>query len=41
LGLKYYYQLCPAAEDLADPHTANLVVDAKEMEANLTRLLES
>lgn len=41
LRLKYYYQLCQAEGDLADPHTANLVVDAKEMEANLTRLLES
>lgn len=41
LGLKYYYQLCQAERDLADPHTADLVVSPKEMEANLDRLLEN
>lgn len=41
LKLRYYYQLCRAETDLADPHTADLVVDPKEMEMNLTRLLQS
>jgi len=41
LGLKYYYQLCPAERDFGEPHTADLVVSPKEMETNLTRLLES
>ncbi|HKV37284.1 MAG TPA: glycosyltransferase family 61 protein [Pyrinomonadaceae bacterium] len=41
LNLKYYYQLCKAERDFADPHTADLVVSRTEIEANLTRLLES
>lgn len=41
LDLKYYYQLCHAERELADPHTADLVVSPKEMETNLARLLES
>lgn len=41
LNLEYYYQLCKAEKDFADPHTADLVVSPTEMEANLTRLLES
>jgi hypothetical protein len=41
LDFKYYYQLCEAEGDFADPHTANLVVSPKEMETNLVRLLET
>jgi glycosyl transferase family 61 len=40
LNLKYYYQLCQAERNFADPHTADLVVSPTEMEANLIRLLE-
>ena len=35
LGLKYYYQLCKAERDFADPHTADLIVDPKELQHNL------
>jgi hypothetical protein len=41
LKLDYYYQLCRAEGNSADPHTADLVVDPKELETNLTRLCES
>lgn len=41
LNLKYYYQLCKAERDFADPHTADLLVSPTEIETNLTRLLES
>jgi capsular polysaccharide biosynthesis protein len=41
LGLKYFYQLCKADGDLADPHTADLIVSPTEMETNLSRLLEN
>ncbi|HXQ71734.1 MAG TPA: glycosyltransferase family 61 protein [Pyrinomonadaceae bacterium] len=39
LDLKYYYQLCKADRDLADPHTANLLVDSKELERNLKKII--
>jgi capsular polysaccharide biosynthesis protein len=35
LDLKYYYQLCKAEKDFADPHTADLIVDLKELQHNL------
>jgi hypothetical protein len=41
LKLKYYYQLCKAERDSADPHTAHLVVSRTEMETNLNLLLAS
>lgn len=41
LNFGYYYQLCKAANDSADPHTADLIVDPQELEQNLTLLLES
>lgn len=41
LNLKYYYQLCKAEKDSADPHAADVVVNPKETETILTRLLES
>jgi capsular polysaccharide biosynthesis protein len=40
LKLEYYYQLCQAERNSADAHTADLIVDAKELETNLTRLCE-
>jgi hypothetical protein len=40
LKLDYYYQLCQAEGDSADAHTADLIVDPKELETNLTRLCE-
>jgi hypothetical protein len=41
LKLEYYYQLCQAEGNSADAHTADLIVDPKELETNLTRLCES
>ena len=41
LGLKYYYQLCKADRDFADPHTADLVVDPEQLEKNLGLILEN
>jgi hypothetical protein len=41
LKLDYYYQLCQAEGNSADAHTADLIVDPKELETNLTRLCES
>lgn len=38
LGLKYYYQLCQAERDSADPHIANLLVNPEELERNLKRI---
>jgi hypothetical protein len=40
LKLDYYYQLCQAEGNSADAHTADLIVDPKELETNLTRLCE-
>lgn len=39
LKLDYYYQLCEAATDYADPHTADLLVVPSELEKNLKRLV--
>ena len=39
LGLEYYYQLCKGEKDLADPHTADLVVDPQKLQQNLELLL--
>jgi len=41
LKLDYYYQLCEAAADHADAHTADLVVAPQELEKNLNLLLGS
>jgi capsular polysaccharide biosynthesis protein len=41
LDVRYYYQLCKGDRDSADPHEADLLVSATEMETNLSRLLES
>ena len=41
LKLRYYYQLCKAERDFADPHTAHLVVSPTEMETNLNLLVAS
>lgn len=38
LDLKYYYQLCQANTDFADPHTADLVIDPKRLQHNLELL---
>ena len=40
LKFAYFYQLCEPKPDQADPHTADLIVDAKELERNLRLLLE-
>ena len=39
LGLKYYYQLCRAERNFADPHTADLICDPAELSKNLSLLL--
>lgn len=39
LNLDYFYQTCPPADDGPDPHTADLIVDSKELEKNLRQLI--
>lgn len=39
LGLKYFYQLCKADKDLADPHTADLLVNPADLEKNLIQII--
>jgi capsular polysaccharide biosynthesis protein len=39
LKLKYYYQLCRAESDLADPHTADVLATPAELEQNLGRMI--
>jgi capsular polysaccharide biosynthesis protein len=41
LGLNYFYQLCDAQNPYADPHTADLIVEPKELENSLDLLLTS
>lgn len=41
LKFDYYYQLCAAASDHANPHTADLVADPRAFEKNLALLLET
>lgn len=39
LNLNYFYQLCEPQHDNRDAHTADLIVDPKELDQNLTLLL--
>ncbi len=39
LDLNYFYQLCDPQQQNADPHTADLIVDPKELEKSLGLLL--
>lgn len=39
LDLNYFYQTCAAQDPAADPHAADLLVDAGELERNLSLLL--
>jgi len=41
MDLKYFYQLCDPQQQNADPHTADLVVDPRELEKSLSLLLAS
>ena len=41
LGFEYYYQLCKGEKDLADPHTADLLVNPSELEKNLSEMITS
>lgn len=41
LKFDYFYQLCGSKPDLADPHTADLIVQPEELEKNLSLLLEA
>ena len=39
LELSYFYQLCEPQQPNVDPHTADLIIDAKELEKSLDLLL--